>query len=271
MKWGPSSSPFGLPSFSELLRERYPDLHPQAGIVRMGDEKSGHPIEVPHGTTILSFRTATGVIIAGDRMATEGYQVADRRIDKVYETDSHSAMAIAGAAGPAIEMARLFKVEIEHYEKIEGERLGLVGKANRLGAMIRQNLPLAMQGLVVVPIFAGYDVAAKRGRIFKYDVTGGRYEDTEFYSTGSGGKDARGTLKRLYRRDLSDADGVRLAVEALFDAADEDRATGGPDVMRGIFPTVKVITAEGIRDVSEDEVKQAVETVIAHRKERGVA
>ena len=154
---------------------------------------------VPTGTTILALRYADGVIIAGDRQATEGYQVAHRRIEKVYKTDEHSAVAIAGAAGPAIEMARLFQTELEHYEKVEGDGLSLEGKANKLGQMIRMNLPMAMQGLVVVPIFAGYDLRRAEGRIFKYDVTGGRYEETDYYATGSGGKDARNTLKKLYR------------------------------------------------------------------------
>ena len=154
---------------------------------------------VPTGTTILALRYADGVIVAGDRQATEGYQVAHRRIEKVYKTDEYSAVAIAGAAGPAIEMARLFQTELEHYEKVEGDGLSLEGKANKLGQMIRMNLPMAMQGLVVVPIFAGYDLRRAEGRIFNYDVTGGRYEETDYAATGSGGKDARTTLKKLFR------------------------------------------------------------------------
>jgi len=264
----PFAAGFDQPSFSSLLFERSPESHPANRLPRGGDGVAPLAHMIPHGTTILSFLYADGVFIAGDRLATAGHQVANRAIKKVYETDSHSAMAIAGAAGPAIEMAKLFRTELEHYEKIEGEILSLEGKANRLGAMIRQNLPMALQGLVVVPIFAGYDLTADRGRIFQYDVTGGRYEDTEFYATGSGGKDASNSLKKRYRRGMSEDDATAVAVEALFDAADEDRATGGPDMLRGIYPIVKVATKDGMRDVAEDRVRAAVDRILEDRKDQ---
>src|SRR5918992_6228253 len=186
-------------------------------------------IQPPHGTTILALRYLDGVIVAADRQATEGYQVASRRIEKVYKADEYSAIAIAGAAGPCIEMVKLFQVELEHYEKLEGEVLALEGKANKLAQMVRQNLPAAFQGLIVVPILAGYDVRKNEGRIFKYDVTGGRYEEGDYYATGSGGKDARNTLKKFYRGGMTQEEALRLALEGLLDASEEDVATGGPD------------------------------------------
>ena len=195
-----------------------------------------------------------GVLMAGDRRATEGYSIADRDIEKVFPADRHSGVSIAGAAGPAVEMVRLFQTELEHYEKVEGIALSLEGKANKLGHMVRDNMPMAMQGLVVVPIYAGYDLRRRVGRIFKYDMTGGRYEESDFHATGSGGRDARTTIKLGYRKGLDRAAAIELAVESLFQAADEDSATGGPDPIRGIYPTVATITAEGFARVGEDEV-----------------
>jgi proteasome beta subunit len=259
-------------SFVDLLRHEAPDLllsRPGSSSSSPGPlaaEPHGMP-GVPTGTTILALRYGDGVIVAGDRQATEGYQVAHRRIEKVYKTDEYSAVAIAGAAGPAIEMARLFQTELEHYEKVEGDGLSLEGKANKLGQMIRMNLPMAMQGLVVVPIFAGYDLRRGEGRIFNYDVTGGRYEETDYAATGSGGKDARTTLKKLYRAGASRADALRSAVEALVDAAEEDVGTGGPDFIHGIFPTMKAITRGGFEDVAESDVRAQCEAVLAARRQ----
>jgi proteasome beta subunit len=224
------------------------------------------PPLTPHATTILALKCEAGVIIAADRQATEGYQVASRDIVKVYKADEHSAIAIAGAAGPCIEMVKLFQVELEHYEKLEGEVLALEGKANKLGQMVRQNLPAAMQGLIVVPILAGYDLRKTEGRIFKYDVTGGRYEEGDYYATGSGGKDARNTLKKFYRSGMTQAEAVRLAMDALLDASEEDVATGGPDPVRGIFPTVKVVAQTGTHDLPEDEVRRVCETLLSERR-----
>ena len=257
-------------SFVDLLRQQAPDLLVSRTLPGEGvptPAESHGVLGVPTGTTILALRYGEGVIIAGDRQATEGYQVAHRRIEKVYKTDEHSAVAIAGAAGPAIEMARLFQTELEHYEKVEGDGLSLEGKANKLGQMIRMNLPMAMQGLVVVPIFAGYDMRRGEGRIFNYDVTGGRYEETDYAATGSGGKDARTTLKKLFRTGASRADGLRWAVEALVDAAEEDVGTGGPDFVHGIFPTVKAVTRSGFEDVAEAEVRAQCEAVLAARRQ----
>jgi proteasome beta subunit len=251
-------------SFFDLLREREPGVLPQ--FAALGRESAEGAPGVPVGTTVLALRYRAGVVMAGDRQATEGYQVASRRIEKVYAADAHSAVAIAGAAGPCIEMVRLFQTELAHYEKIEGMNLSLEGKANRLAQMVRANLPMAFQGLVVVPIFAGFDLRRGEGRIFKYDVAGGRYEETEYYSIGSGGKDARSSLKKLYRADLAAADAIRVALDALYDAADEDRGTGGPDFVRGIFPTVKLVTATGVQDVPEERVAALCAAILEARK-----
>jgi proteasome beta subunit len=224
-------------------------------------------VSSPEGTTVLALRYADGVVVAGDRRATEGFQIAHRSIEKVFEADDMSAVAIAGAAGPAVEIVRLFQTELEHYEKVEGERLTLEGKANKLSQMIRANLGAAMQGLVVVPLFAGYDEAREVGRIFKYDVTGGRYEEDDYHATGSGGKDARSSLKKRYRHDLGRDSAVKVAIEALFDAADEDVGTGGPDLMRNIFPTVAAISAQGIVEITEDEIRRLFEELIGERRD----
>ncbi|MDQ4064964.1 MAG: proteasome subunit beta [Actinomycetota bacterium] len=252
--FGPGSS------FSDLLKQRSPEDLPSR-------DPSG-PLEAPEGTTVLALRYADGVIMAGDRRATEGFQIAHRSIEKVFEADSHSAVGIAGSAGPAIEMVRLFQTELEHYEKVEGDRLSLEGKANKLSQMIRANLPAAMQGLVVVPIFAGYDEGKSEGRIFKYDVTGGRYEEDDYHATGSGGKDARSSLKKRFRPDLTRDEAVKIAIEALFDAADEDVGTGGPDLMRNIYPTVVAISAQGTVEISEPDIRRLFEELIAERREQ---
>ena len=261
-RWQAAFFGYSASSFAALLRQAAPHLLPPADGGGAGAARA--PV-IPHGTTVLALRYRDGVVMAGDRQASEGYQVAHRRIDKIYKSDDLSAVGIAGAAGPAMEMARLFQTELEHYEKVEGENLTLDGKANRLGQMIRMNLPMAFQGLVVVPIFAGFDERAGLGRLFKYDVTGGRYEETDYFAQGSGGKDARDSLKKRYRRDLVRDEAVRVAVEALLDAADEDLGTGGPDMVRGIYPTIKTITRSGIADVSDDEVRRHCDAVLSER------
>ncbi len=248
------------PSFSELLRRMNGDrplLHNTGAV------------EITHGTTIVALRYADGVAMAGDRRATEGYSIASRALDKVYPADGHSGVAIAGAAGPAIEMVRLFQTELEHYEKVEGMALSLEGKANQLGGMIRRNLPMAMEGLAVVPIYAGYDRRRRIGRIFKYDLTGGRYEEGDFHATGSGGRDARTTIKLGYRDGLDRAAAIQLAVEGLYQAADEDSATGGPDVVRGIYPTVATITLEGFERVEDAEVAQRFGELLQRKTAEG--
>jgi proteasome beta subunit len=248
-------------SFVDLLRRDFPQLMPQF----LPPALPPGSVDVPHGTTVLALRYRDGVIMAGDRQATSGYQVASRRIDKIFKTDDLSGVGIAGAAGPAMEMAKLFQTELEHYEKVEGDNLSLEGKANKLGMMIRMNLPAAMQGLVVVPIFAGFDEKAGVGRIFKYDITGGRYEETNYDSQGSGSKDARDSLKKLWKKDMNRDEALRVALEALIDAADEDVGTGGPDLVRGIFPTVRTITLSGFGDIPEDEVRRVCEQILADR------
>jgi len=247
-------------SFADLLRRDSPHLMPESG-----PNAPEAPAEPVHGTTVLAMRYRDGVIMAGDRQATAGYQVASRRIEKIFKADDLSGVGIAGAAGPAMEMAKLFQTELEHYEKVEGENLSLDGKANRLGQMIRMNLPAAMQGLVVVPIFAGFDEKTGLGRLFKYDITGGRYEETNYDAQGSGSKDARDSLKKLWRRDLARDDALRVALEALLDAADEDVGTGGPDLVRGIFPSVKTITRSGFGDVPDEDIRRVCEQILADR------
>ncbi len=256
---------FGLgqdpgPSFSELLRRTGGAPPPITA------DASAH---VTHGTTIVAVRYVDGVVMAGDRRATEGYSIANRAIEKVFPADRHSGVSIAGAAGPAVEMVRLFQTELEHYEKVEGVALSLEGKANKLGQMIRSNLPMAMQGLAVVPIYAGYDLRRRTGRIFKYDLTGGRYEEGDFHATGSGGRDARTTIKLGYRDGLDRDRAIELAVEGLYQAADEDSATGGPDVVRGIYPTVATITAAGFERVPDTEVAERFGVLIQRKTAEG--
>ncbi len=222
----------------------------------------------PHGTTIVAATFDGGVVMAGDRRATMGNLIAQRDIHKVYSADEYSLIGIAGTAGIAVEMVRLFQVELEHYEKIEGAPLSLDGKANRLSAMIRGNLGLAMQGLAVLPLFAGWDAASNLGRIFSYDATGGRYEETAFHAVGSGSVFARGSLKKLYRPDLTAPDSAVALVQALYDAADDDAATGGPDATRRIYPVVMVASAEGITRFTEAEMADITNSVLAARMER---
>jgi len=251
-------------SFFELLKVEQPHLLPKFSF-----GSSGIGAEVPHGTTVLAFKFGHGVCVAGDRLATAGNMVAAREVQKVFETDGYSLMAISGAAGPSIEMARILSVELEHYEKMEGESLELDGKANKLSQMIRQNLPAAMQGLAVVPLFAGYDRRRQTGRLWKFDITGGRYEETEFEATGSGGLYARESLKQGWKMDLTPEDAVKVAVTALTAAADEDRATGGIDLERRIFPIVKICTQDGIRDADVSAIEQAYRDLMARRSRGG--
>ena len=260
-------------SFFDLLRQSQPELLPHLEVTLEGlpQSETRELKETPHGTTILALKYRDGVVIAGDRQATEGFQIASRRIEKVFKADDHSAIAIAGVAGPCVEMAKLFEVELAHYEKLEGVPLSLEGKANKLSQMIKANLPMAMQGLVVIPIFVGYDLRSGEGKIFKYDVTGGRYEETDYYATGSGGKDARSTMKKLYRAGLTEEEAIAVGLEALIDAAEEDVGTGGPDFVRGVFPTVKLAAMPGLQDVPEARIREACQAIIDRRRlvERG--
>lgn len=263
-----------LSSFSEHLRRFRPELLPGGGPQSAGGGPAGAAASIPHGTTIVALTHADGVLIAGDRRATAGNLIASRDIRKVFTTDAYSAVGIAGTAGIAVELVRLFAVELEHYDKIEGTSLTFDGKANRLSAMVRGNLGAALQGLAVVPLFVGYDVSvadpSRAGRIVSYDITGGRYEEHEgFHAVGSGSLFARSALKRLHAPGDSAQTALRNAVEALYDAADDDSATGGPDVTRGLYPTALSVTRAGAEAVDDDRVASLAGEVIAERAERG--
>jgi proteasome beta subunit len=255
----------GISSFTEFLRSYAPQYLPGG---RKLPETVSADFEAPHGTTIVTLTFPGGVVMAGDRRATMGNLIAQRDIEKVFPADEFSCVGIAGTAGLAIEMVRLFQLELEHYEKIEGVTLSTDGKANRLATMIRGNLGMAIQGLAVVPLFAGYDAETGEGRIFSYDVTGGLYEEHSFHTVGSGSMFARGALKKLYRDDFSAEDATVAAVQALYDAADDDSATGGPDLFRRIFPVVGVVTEDGYRRVPEDELEALVRGVMDARSLR---
>jgi proteasome beta subunit len=250
-------------SFADFLAQTQPGLLPGAG-----RDVPGAAGLAPTATTIVALTTADGVVIAGDRRATMGSMIAQRDIQKVYAADEFSAIGIAGSAGLAVDLVKLFRVELEHYEKIEGSPLSLDGKANRLAAMIRGNLGLALQGFVVIPLFAGWDQDALKGRIFSYDATGGCYEETGYHSVGSGSVFAKGALKKLYRPGLTAAKGVLAAVQALFDAADDDSATGGPDLARQIFPVVITVSAAGCCQIDEPEIAKVTNQVVASRQRR---
>jgi proteasome beta subunit len=236
------------PSFTELLRRtgRGPVV-PQFA--------PGEKFDIAHGTTVVAIRYADGVVMAGDRRATAGNWIAHRAIEKVFPADRHSGVAIAGAAGPAMEMVKLFQLQLEHYEKVEGGALSLEGKANTLGQMVRNNLPAAMQGLGVVPLFAGYDTRREAGRLFEYDITGGRYEETKFAASGSGSMHAGTVIKIGYREGLPRDEAVDLSITSLFEAADEDSATGGPDLVRGIFPVIATISSDGFQRLEDAEIE----------------
>jgi proteasome beta subunit len=249
------------PSFAELLRRTgFDDPVTLDQQVPAG--------EFRHGTTCVAVRYADGVLLAGDRRATSGNLISHRTLEKVFPADRHSGVAIAGAAGPAIEMVRLFQLQLEHYEKVEGGSLSLEGKANQLGQMVRNNLPAAMQGLVVVPIFAGFDLGRNEGRLFEYDVTGGRYEESQTASTGSGSLHAGTVMKLGFREGLDAGAVVDLAIEALFEAADEDSATGGPDPVRGIYPVIALITVDGYNRLDDDELADRTQALIERRRNR---
>ncbi len=249
-------------SFSELLTSAAPELLPGAGGLTV---PAGLARELPHGTTIVAAAFNGGVVMAGDRRATAGNMISQRDIEKVFRCDEYSCIGIAGVAGIGIDLVRLFQVELEHYEKLEGRALSLEGKANRLAGIVRANLGGAMQGLVVVPIFAGYDTDEGVGRIFSYDVAGGRYEEQRFHSIGSGSVFARGALKKLYTDGMDSSDAVLACMQALYDAADDDSATGGPDMTRRIYPIMVTVTADGYRRLTEEETGSYAQSVVADR------
>tara|TARA_B100000287_G_scaffold65035_1_gene56548 strand:+ start:2089 stop:2883 length:795 start_codon:yes stop_codon:yes gene_type:complete len=226
--------------------------------------------DLPHGTTCVAIKYDSGVILAGDRRATSGHQISHRTMEKVFPADQHSGIAIAGAAGPALEMVRLFQLQLEHYEKVEGKSLSLDGKANQLSQMIRQNLPQAMQGLAVIPLFAGFDLRLSAGRLFQFDVTGGRYEEANFAATGSGSVHATTVIKMGYEDQLNETETVDLAANAIFEAADEDSATGGPDLIRDVYPIIAKITSEGYEPIPTNDISSVFTTIIENRRSRAL-
>jgi proteasome beta subunit len=248
-------------NFPELLRRAGFGDGPPAGAV-------DGSLDVPHATTCVALRFADGVVMAGDRRATSGNLISHRSMEKVVQADAFSGVAIAGAAGPAMEMIRLFQLQLEHYEKVEGSHLSLEGKANQLSMMVRSNLPAAMQGLVVVPLFAGYDLRRLQGRLWAYDVTGGRYEERDYVAVGSGSLHAGTVIKVGYRTGLSRDDAINLAVRGIWEAADADSATGGPDALRGIYPTVATVTADGWQPVTDDELAAKFEALASEMRAR---
>ncbi len=260
-------------SFADVLASYAPGLlpgraagHGADGLPGDAGSAPGQAIrDLPHATTIVAATCDQGVVLAGDRRATAGSMIAKRDVEKVFRSDEYSAVGYAGTGSVGIEFVRLFQVELEHYEKMEGRSLSLEGKANRLAWMIRGNIAAAMQGLIVVPLFVGYDEDTGRGRIFSYDVAGGPYEEHRFYSIGSGSVFARGSLKKLYVDDMPVRDAVLACVQALYDAADDDSATGGPDLTRRIFPVIATVTADGFRRLPEGESEQYAQQVVQER------
>jgi proteasome beta subunit len=251
----------GSSSFSEFVGRVAPELLPGRRPLPPGTS-----VEAPHSTTIVALEFAGGAVMAGDRRSTMGNLIANRDMEKVFAADEYAVIGIAGTAGLAIELVKLYQVELEHYEKIEGTLMSVEGKANRLASMIRAQLGLAMQGLAVVPLFAGYDVDDGGGRIYSYDVTGGCYREHDHHGVGSGSLFARGSMKKLWRPGLDADVAVRIALEALYDAADDDSATGGPDLSRRIWPTVAVVDVEGVRFVSEGSLSELVAQIVADRQ-----
>lgn len=259
-----------IPSFTDFLTSYAPDLLPGAqGARHPGPgqlpDTAGILQTLPHATTIVAASCERGVVLAGDRRATMGSMIAKRDVEKVFRSDEFSAMGFAGTGSLGLEFARLFQVELEHYEKMEGRQLSLEGKANQLAAMVRGNIGGAMQGLVVIPLFAGYDEETGTGRIFSYDPVGGPYEELRYYSIGSGSVFAKSSLKKLYHDDMPVRDAVLACVQALYDAADDDSATGGPDVTRGIFPVVATITDDGFRRLPDAEAAEYAQQVVSER------
>jgi len=252
------------PSFLGLLKSMNEPVK-----YELGDATSEDLSQIVHGTTVVAARFKDGVVIAGDRRATSGNLISFRTMKKVFQADKWSGVAIAGAAGPAVEMVKMFQLQLEHYEKVEGRPLSLEGKANQLSQMLRAHLPAAMQGMVVVPLFAGFDRRRETGRLFAYDVTGGRYEESDYIASGSGSLFARTAIKMDFDPNSSQDQIVDLLIKALFTAADDDSATGGPDAMRGIYPLVSTITSEGYKELEEEEIAAKFDLVLAEFTEGG--
>ena len=266
---GAPSVPVDLSSFSELLRRQAPELLPMSSPSFRADGVVATNA-VPHGTTIVALKFPGGVVMAGDRRSTQGNMIAGRDVQKVYITDDYTATGIAGTAAIAVEFARLYAVELEHYEKVEGVPLTFPGKVNRLATMVRGNLGAALQGFVALPLLAGYDLddpdPRGAGRIVSFDAAGGtNIEEEGYQSVGSGSIFAKSAIKKLYSQ-VTDADtALRVAIEALYDAADDDSATGGPDLVRGIYPTAVILGADGPEEVTEERVAALARAVIESR------
>lgn len=258
LPWFPLGSDPG-PNFPQLLSA--------LGLISTAPSIEHH-LDIPHATTCVAMTYADGVVMAGDRRATTGNLISHRAMEKVMPADRFSGVAIAGAAGPAMEMIRLFQLQLEHYEKVEGSPISLEGKANQLSMMVRGNLGAAMQGMVVVPIFAGFDLQRDCGRLFAYDVTGGRYEEQEYVATGSGSLHAGTVIKVGYRNDMDRSEAISLSARALWEAADADSATGGPDALRGIYPVMATVTAEGWRRLEDTELAEVYETIASEVRAR---
>jgi proteasome beta subunit len=259
----------GSSSFTEFLAAHRPDLLSLGRMLPEGVHAA--PDQVPHGTTVLALTYRDGVLIAGDRRATMGHLIAQRDLEKVHAADDHTALAFAGSVGFALDLVKLYQVELTHFEKIEGTPMTLNAKATRLASMVRQNLGQAMQGLAVVPLLVGYDLTGpdeKKGRVFSFDVTGGPYEKTDFHAEGSGSPYAKGALKKLYRPGMSRREAALAALQALYDAADDDSATGGPDITRRIFPIVAVITEDGYERLSEAETEELSLEMVEQRRQQ---
>ena len=267
---GPDQAAFmaaRVPSFTDFLSAYDPSMLPLANLGPLAGSGTAADVikNLPHATTIVAVACEGGVVMAGDRRATAGNLISKRDVDKVFRADEYSAIAIAGTLAIALELVRLFGVELEHYEKMEGRSLTLEGKANRLATMIRGNLMAAMQGLAVIPLFVGYDEETRTGRIFSYDVAGGPYEEHRLHSIGSGSVFAKSALKKYYSDGISMADAALASVQALYDAADDDSATGGPDVTRQIFPVIVTVAEDGFNALSESECAQYAQQVVAGR------
>lgn len=253
-----------------------PEDDPGSSFLRLADRMGlrllpddwSHSLGVPHATTCVALRYGDGVVLAGDRRATAGNVISHREMEKVVQADQFSGVAIAGVAGPAMEMIKLFALQLEHYEKMEGRSLSLEGKANQLSAMVRSNLPAAMQGMVVVPLFAGYEPRSNEGRLWDYDATGGRYEEREFVAIGSGGMLASTVMRVGWRRGMTRAESIGLACRALWEAADADSATGGPDALRGVYPIVATISADGWSRVDDAELSGVFSAIAEEVRQR---
>tara|TARA_B100000427_G_scaffold129547_1_gene107794 strand:+ start:576 stop:1370 length:795 start_codon:yes stop_codon:yes gene_type:complete len=249
------------PSFFGLLQK--------VGIPEMISEKISNDVSITHGTTIVAIRYEGGVLMAGDRRATSGHLISHRTMEKVFPADAFSGVGISGAAGPAMEMVRLFQLQLEHYEKVEGSPLSLEGKANQLSLMLKGNFPAAMQGLGVIPIFAGYEEKTGEGRLFQFDITGGRYEEKDFVATGSGSLHAATVIKLRHSSAVQLSEAIDIALEALLEASEEDSATGGPDLLRGIFPVVAKIDSNGFDRISDDDLEGRTEIMLQNISQRG--